>query len=789
VNCDVPHREGTIRPDPCQNARPIDRIIMSLPRRLVLIVAAPAAVALALTVACSGSTSSRSPADQSATAAAELTPRPSPTATPAPADAELAASLRYNGEYEQAIDVYGAVATAESGQQRQDALFAQAQLLAKTRRLPEARAALEEWIANAGPTASAGSPAQFMLASTLDDLGDEQGALSLYEEYIEAGGPADDYARIERAKLLARLGRGTEAEAAAEAVLAGNLAQSIKASFTFSMAAAFEQAGADANALAWYNRVKVTPGGDVASALARTGNIKKRLGDATWTADYLQSIASYPGSGAAPDMLAALDAAGTPVSDYVRGVVDYRARSDAAAREALASAAASGDHAAEATYYIGAIDERAGDTTAAIDDYARVPQLDATSPLAADALWWRGKLQEASGAYADAEATYRQLATQYPASDRAADAAFRQGLAAYRAGDTARAIAQWADVAASSTGDNNLRARFWQGRALYERSSSDTSILRALMRDAPDSFYALRAGVLLEDNDTKDRSPKLDDSAPDWKQIARYVAGATGTDPDADTAALSDPRWAEAAALADVGLGGQSDGVFVDIMDAHATDAAAMYQVTKKLSQDGRTSMAARAATRLLALLTPAPRAAATPGAEPAQPPDDLLRVAYPVVYKSLVIDTAKEQKVSPLLLLALVRQESYYDPDAGSVAGALGLTQVVPATGESIAKSLDETNFTPQDLFRPNISLRFGAHYLAGQLADFKSDAYRALAAYNGGPGTASNAAKAAGGDEDLFVEDLEFDETQTYVKRVMENYARYRQLYEHLDEPSLPQ
>lgn len=759
---------------------------MSLSRRDLIVLTVSAAAVLALSAACSGSKSSRSPADATASAAAALTPKPSPTPTRAPADPQLAASLRYNGEYEQAIDVYGAVATADTGTQRQDALFAQAQLLAKTNRLPEARAALDQWIATAGPGA-AGSAPQFMLASTLDDLGDEQGALDTYEQYIAANGAADDYARVERAKLLARLGRGTDAEVAAEAVLAGNLDSSIKASFTFSMASAFEKAGADANALAWYNRAQTTPGGDVASALARTGNIKKRLGDATWTVDYLQAITGYPGAGPAPDMLAALDQAGVAVPDYVRGVVDYRAHSDTPARDALSRAAANGDHPAEATYYIAAIDERAGNAAQAIDEYARVPQINATSPLAADALWWRGKLQETRGDFGGAGDTYRQLATQYPSSDRAGDAAFRQGLAAYRGGDTSGAIASWAALAARTTGDDNLRARFWQGRALYERSNTDTSILEQLRRDAPDSFYALRAEVLLKKNDTKDATAKLDDGGPDWKQIARYISGRTGIDPATDTAVTNDPRWAEAAALADVGLGGQSDGVFVDIMDAHATDAAAMYQVTRKLAQDGRTSMAARAATRLIALVEPAPQPSGADG-EPEQPPDDLLKVAYPVAYKNLVENATNQEKISPLLLLALVRQESYYDPDAGSIAGALGLTQVVPSTGESIAKSLDVQGFAAPDLFRPNVNLRFGAHYLAGQLADFKSDTYRALAAYNGGPGTASNAAKAAGSDEDLFVEDLEFDETQTYVKRVMENYARYRQLYENLDAPSLP-
>ena len=143
---------------------------------------------------------------------------------------------------------------------------------------------------------------------------------------------------------------------------------------------------------------------------------------------------------------------------------------------------------------------------------------------------------------------------------------------------------------------------------------------------------------------------------------------------------------------------------------------------------------------------------------------------------------------MSPLLLLSLMRQESYYDPDAGSSAGALGLTQVVPTTGKSIAKNLSLENFSADDLFRPNVSIQFGANYLGEQLTDFDGDPYRALAAYNGGPGVVSRAAKTSGNDEDLFVEDLEFDETKTYVKRVMENYARYRQLYEKTDSPSLP-
>ena len=129
-----------------------------------------------------------------------------------------------------------------------------------------------------------------------------------------------------------------------------------------------------------------------------------------------------------------------------------------------------------------------------------------------------------------------------------------------------------------------------------------------------------------------------------------------------------------------------------------------------------------------------------------------------------------------------------HLDPAGGEIVADEEL-QVIPTTGQSIADVLGVTPFEPSDLFRPRLSLRFGANYLASQLATFEGNAYHALAAYNGGPGTSSNAIDAAGEDIDLFVEDLEFDETKAYVKLVMEHYARYRQLYEDgVDRPTIP-
>jgi soluble lytic murein transglycosylase len=745
-----------------------------------------ALLAAALIAACGGASKhapqTATPDGPASVSSAAATSEPL-TPTPAPADATTGERLRDEGEFRAAANVYAAIAARSSGEVQQAARLTQAQMLSRAGDASATQTVLDTYF-SANPDESDAGIGRYLLASTLDDLGDMPGALESYERYIAAGGAAADFARVERAKLLARLGRSTDAEAAAEAVLASELLPEFKASFTLSMGSAFEQGSDDADALAWYGRAETIDGGDVASALARSGAIDKRLGDAAWTDLYRQAITAYPSSGVAPDLLDELDAAASPVSDYVRGVVDYRAFRNADGRVALTRAVAAGDNAAEATYYLAALDERVGDTASAIAAYQQAYALDPASTLADDALWWRGRLLEQAGRYDDAAAVYGTLVDAYPASTWGGDASFRRGLVQYKAQNYAGAALVWSLISPTASADGAYRARFWQGRAL--RASHDPladTVLTQLATDpeARGNFYALRAEVLLGKNVQKEKTPSFGGTNVDWGKIGRDIAGATGTDPLATpaTAVPDDTRWVLGAALEDLGLHTQSDAVFRSMLRDNKDDVAALFRIARRFTAEGRTPLAARAAVTLLSALPP----------DAPLTPDDLLRVAYPAAYGDLAIEAASQADISPLLLLALVRQESFFDAEAGSGAGALGLTQVVPATGQQIATTLGIADFAPSDLYRPRVSLRFGASYLAAQLATFDGDPYRALAAYNGGPGAASDAADAAGDDDDLFIEDLEFDETQSYVRLVTANFARYRQLYAGVDRPSLAQ
>jgi soluble lytic murein transglycosylase len=747
----------------------------------ILIVCLSAAVLGALAaVACNGGDG---PSATPTPSVAAGSPAPTATPTPPPPDPTLADRLRYRGDFEEAAGVYASVAAVSTSEEAAEARLGQAQMLLRADEPGAARFALEAYVLAAGSRFE-GSTGQFLLASTLDDMGEDVAAGDLYARYVAAGGPLRGYANIERAKLLAALSRGVEAEQAASIVLNDPEVADLVGSFSFSMGQAYAAAGLDASALAWFTQAQAYSDFR-ASALAGAGGAKQRLGDATWASDYILAITIAPASGEAVTLLDELDVAGVVVGDYTRGLVEYRAFRNTAARASMERAVAASDRPGEALYYLGALDERAGDDASAIARYQQSYETDPASSQADSALWWRGRLLENAARYDEASATYGTLAAQYPVSDWAEGAAFRAGLVKYKAGDLTGAAATWGALA-SQEDSEGYRARLWQGKALSQAEDPlGEAVLRQLADDPEgrEDYYGIRAAALLGEELEAPDDPDLELS-PDWEAIelaiiptpppstldATPTATATATSAPMPVDLDADARWARAAELDAVGLRSLAGDLRSEIIADAGGDERVLLAVTRRFFEEGDESYAARAAATLLSVLP-----------DDVEPPRDLVRLAYPPAFGELVLEAAGEQGLEdPLVLFALMRQESLYDPDAGSIAGALGLTQVIPPTGEAIAEALGVTDFEPSDLFRPAVSLRFGANYIAGQLEQFEGNMHYALAAYNGGPGATLDAQALAGDDLDLFVEELEFEETRLYVRLVIEHYARYVEAYE---------
>jgi soluble lytic murein transglycosylase-like protein len=154
---------------------------------------------------------------------------------------------------------------------------------------------------------------------------------------------------------------------------------------------------------------------------------------------------------------------------------------------------------------------------------------------------------------------------------------------------------------------------------------------------------------------------------------------------------------------------------------------------------------------------------------------------AFPRGHAMAIDAEARAHGIDAYYVLALIRQESLFDADAVSPVGAVGLMQVMPATGREIADSIGWREFDPEILTDPAISLHFGAHYLEDQLARFDGFWPAVLAAYNGGPHNVALwwSFPERSVDAELWIDRIPYKETRNYVKKVIAQYATYRQLY----------
>jgi len=134
---------------------------------------------------------------------------------------------------------------------------------------------------------------------------------------------------------------------------------------------------------------------------------------------------------------------------------------------------------------------------------------------------------------------------------------------------------------------------------------------------------------------------------------------------------------------------------------------------------------------------------------------------------------------LDPYLVASLIRQESAFNPNAVSRANAVGLMQLLPKVGKSVAKQEKLKKFNPQQLFTPSVNMQLGTRYFRIMVDKFDSFEY-ALAAYNAGSDRVQDwMGQGKYRDPQEFVESIPFTETREYVQNIMRNANVYRQLY----------
>ena len=684
------------------------------------------------------------------------------------ASASEAARLLEEGQYAEAAASFAALAEKAPGPAaRADALIG---LAAARHELGERAAALDV-LREASGIAPRGSiqqqRADYMLGLRLNDAGGSPEGERVLRTAVDAhltSGPLWPYLQLELARALSLSGN-EGAEAAWQGVSDGTLPADVRIAAFRAQANIARDRGDGTRYLDALHSLAPLSGdpGDLFELAAAARAQGDRL---TAVVNLRAVVGESPGSRFALQALPLLEALGSPVSLAQQGYVYYRHGRLVEAQGLLEAAfgaldGAAGPDAAFATFYLGAVYEEQGKRADAISVYDRVAMQDPGSRYAHRARYWAARTMESAGDLKSASARYADLAANGPPGEFSAEAGFRAGYALYRHGDATAAVAAWSVAGVSQ----DARAFYWKGRALDDLG--DAAAAREAYQRAVASarldFYALEAARRLGTRpplDVSYRSRRLEQGV-NWEAIESWLGQRVpGTRKEADASRVRE--------LLTVGLRDRAAAAVMEL----APEGADAWQVLAALRagwEAGVRDAPARLAVRLRLLAR----------VESYDVPPDLLRVAYPLTYVSLIEKEATADGLDPLFIAALVRQESFWDPAARSPADAFGLTQVIPSTGQTIAAALGVQGFTTNDLLRPAVSLRFGAYFLAGQLRQFGSG-QAALAAYNAGPGNARRWVAAAGNLSMAdFVEAIDIAETQLYVILVMEHLAHYEAAY----------
>ena len=157
-----------------------------------------------------------------------------------------------------------------------------------------------------------------------------------------------------------------------------------------------------------------------------------------------------------------------------------------------------------------------------------------------------------------------------------------------------------------------------------------------------------------------------------------------------------------------------------------------------------------------------------------------LAEILFPKPYVEHARQESSQYKLSPYLVMGLMRQESAFNKRVVSSAQAIGLMQLLPSTATRVARSMRTRLADQEDLKKPAVNIQLGVKYLSGLLNDFEDNIIFALASYNAGPNKVKQWKGTRSELKPLeFMESIPYKETRNYVKKVLRNYVIYKTLY----------
>ncbi|MBI5351582.1 MAG: tetratricopeptide repeat protein [Chloroflexi bacterium] len=770
---------------------------------------------------------------QTATPSQSPTPEPTftPTVTPTPLPIAHVTSgdhAFFNGQYDEALLQYQTAFHDSPDPLIQSAAkWGEARIFFAQEKYADTISTLQSLLTDYPQSAYVGH-AYFLQGLSNYRLSNYQAAADAWQNYLTARpGVLDAYAQELRGDALFDAGNYAEAVSAYQsAIQAPSLGDDVN--LDLKVASTQAKLGDYASALALYDGIVPRTPSDYVKAQVtyESGLAHQALGqNEEALAKFRVAVENYPLSNYAYLSLVALLDANAEVSDLDRGIVDYFAgQYDVAIERLNMYIEANPSNDGTALYYralsnrgLSFYDIAVNDLSEFITNYPTHPNwgdawgekadiqqynlgLDGdaaktfidfssaapNSTLVVDFLMSAARIYERNAQYTEALQIWARVANEYPGSAQASTAVLFMGIINYRNGNTVAALESFSrSFTLAISAEDKARATLWMGKAQQKLGNNEEALnaWRQGQTIDPGGYYSERARDLIVDRApfaspvSLNSIPNLESERRDadaWMKLTFNLPAET--DLNGLGSFAGDERVVRGTELWNLGLYEKARLEFESLRSELEVggDAIGSYRLANYLLDLGLYRTAIFAARQTLTM------AGMTSQTESMMAPPYFGHLRYGMYYADLVLPDAQSNNLDPLFIFSVIRQESLFEGFISSSAGARGLMQVVPATGEQIAFQLGWPNYyTDKDLYRPDVSIAFGTHYLAVNQDLLGGSLYATLAAYNGGPGNAQAWQNLSGNDPDLFLESVRFEETRNYIRSIYEIYVIYRRLY----------
>ena len=371
-------------------------------------------------------------------------------------------------------------------------------------------------------------------------------------------------------------------------------------------------------------------------------------------------------------------------------------------------------------------------------------------------------------------AFYQKIVERFPNGTRVKDSHWRVSWYTYRGGNIERALELFIDhLSRFPDSEHRAAALYWVGRAQLRlgKPVEAREVFQTVVQRFPTQYYGQLARAQLTAGSNQARVAYRPDSR--LEKLLADLNSSTRTPANVDltpirSGSLTD--WPRAKTLAQIQLF-ELAAQELQYRPAYGSSRALDFQIAQLLVKARNFYQSTVVLRRVFPDYLDLPFNAL---------PREIWEMFYPVNYEDIIQREAAKYAIDPFLIMALIRQESAFNPKAVSSANAHGLMQLLPSTARRLARGMKLPRPSTARLHEPEVNIQLGMRYFSDLLKQFDGQTEKVLASYNAGEHRVESwMSEGTYADSAEFVDTIPFSETRNYVKIINRNYFFYKALY----------